>query len=158
MNIIQHMNLNNFTIHYDSKIIVNELNSDDMELNNNSNFFFKIFESNKIHIKYTDTYYVGEFNILTYKKQGKGTLIYNNNDANKLQYQGNFVNDIIHGIGLMFYDNNYIYYGSWKNNKRHGFGILSCNGKIIYYGFWKNEMKNGFGKYFYINNSTYEGY
>ena len=85
-------------------------------------------------------------------------------------YQGEYLNNKKHGVGLYRWPDGTTYEGEWDNNKMNGYGIFSYfddriySGKInngnfegvgifkwkngdIYFGEYENNEKNGFGIY-----------
>ena len=57
---------------------------------------------------------------------------------------GNWKNDMIHGLGIIFFPNGGYFYGNFTKNKMKGPGILKYfNGEIIC-GYWKLSKMHGF--------------
>lgn len=96
-------------------------------------------------IKYEGAFYMGQ-------KQGRGTL--NIKDA---EYTGDFLNDEMHGEGVMIWKNKKRYIGSWKKGLMHGKGeMIWPNGKS-YKGDYKNGEKHGRGVMRWTNGRIYDG-
>ena len=79
------------------------------------------------------------------KRHGKGTYYYPENDPNRIQYAGEWKNDMREGSGTLIWKNNENYVGHWKNDKRNGFGILFHIGIKIFEAEWLDGRKNGHG-------------
>lgn len=114
------------------------------------------------------------------KKHGKGTLILRNGS----RYEGDWRNDVMSGIGKLFYDSNVLAYeGGFLDNKVEGHGIMhndlflsenkeeSNNEYKIDYkdlgsvkenwvsfdGSFKGDMKEGIGKWHLSDGSVFVG-
>lgn len=88
-------------------------------------------------------------------------------------YEGQWQNNMKHGIGIENLENNLVYEGEYQNDKRHGNGILykieSTKSKHnprksgndikrkLYDGDWVNGLKDGKGIYYYKNGDLYNG-
>ena len=68
------------------------------------------------------------------KRHGHGTLVIDNKGdllgeqeargQNRFIYKGDFVNDMMHGEGVMTKEaTGYLYDGSFRNNHKHGYGV-----------------------------------
>ena len=90
--------------------------------------------------------YEGEFQ--NNKKQGLGTIIWE--DGSK--YQGEFKNNQMNGIGMIQFPEKNSYQGEIKNGKMDGFGEFFWNDKKKYVGFYKNDKREGFGVFIFKNN------
>jgi hypothetical protein len=89
-------------------------------------------------------------------KNGQGRSVY----ADKTEYEGSFVNDVIEGYGV-FKGQNQTYEGTWKNGKMHGTGKSEWknnSGVTIakYVGQYKEGIKEGFGEYTDSKGVTYK--
>ena len=110
------------------------------------------------------------------EREGKGKMNYNNG----YYYEGNWINDIRNGKGILYkneedyniiINNNEInnlfkckddfYIGEYKNNMKEGKGIMNnnkiLNYKIIYKGEFKEDKMEGIGKLYFENGSIFEG-
>ena len=90
------------------------------------------------------------------KANGIGVWKYHNLDTNVYIY-GNFINNNLDGLGVLYDVNNkYIYQGEFKNNQYNGEGRLTTfkneNNIIIEEGLWKNNNLNGNGIFIDKNN------
>ena len=110
-------------------------------------------ENNEKYIYENGDYYIGEW--LNNLKHGKGKLYYKNG---KIKYEGDFIKDKFDGYGKYIYENGEYYIGQWQKNLKHGKGTYYYkNGKIKYEGdFIKNKLE-GNGKYIYENGEYYIG-
>ncbi len=67
--------------------------------------------------------------------------------ANGEKYDGEWINNLKHGIGRKTYDKLGEYNGYWENGKRHGEGVFHYKNGDIYSGWWKFGEKEGTGTY-----------
>jgi hypothetical protein len=119
--------------------------------------------------------YVGDFS--DDLPNGKGTL----EDYEKgFKYDGDMINGIKEGKGILKYTDGTIYNGDFKSDLFNGYGVLKfkdgkhyegefVDGKVkgkgkfiwedgkIYEGEYDNFMKNGNGKFFWNDNKYYDG-
>ena len=117
------------------------------------------------------------------KKNGNGLLCCNNEDYEKIInariseininnifklklndsfYEGEFVNDLREGKGILFnkygdhyLNNNLIYYGNFRNDNKYGYGCVYFEDEYYFRCYWKNnntvnEFKEGL---FHLSNS-----
>jgi hypothetical protein len=99
--------------------------------------------------------YLGQVDI-NGNKNGKGCIIYNNNQMVKY-YIGFFKNNQRFGQGTLYDENwNIIYIGEFKNDKKDGFGIM-YNKNNKYSGYFTNDKANGKGVLYLSDGSIYEG-
>ena len=106
--------------------------------------------------KYTTndgTYYIGQFS--NDLRHGKGADYYQNNS---IMHEGDFVKDELNGNGV-FYDTNGSYYiGQFSNWMKHGKGTeYYPDDKVKYEGDYKNGKREGKGKYIDENGDYYIG-
>jgi len=86
-------------------------------------------------IHYYGIKYIGNFK--DNKKNGKGKITYSGDSG--FEYEGDWVNDVIHGYGVLKMKDNEKHTGYFKNGKRHGYGIF-----IDKYGsIWEGTFKDG---------------
>ena len=90
------------------------------------------------------SFYEGEW--LNNNIHGYG--IFRNKD--KKIYKGQFIMNSMNGYGEMTYlNNNSFFYGFWKDNNKNGFGVEYSPRKDgrdkIYSGFWENNERHGYG-------------
>ena len=89
------------------------------------------------------------------KRNGKGKYTF---AANGCIYEGEYVNNLKHGHGILTYPDKSRYEGEFYEDKRSGQGTYIYSNHDIYIGNWKNDKKHGKGKYIYSNNgNTIEG-
>jgi hypothetical protein len=73
---------------------------------------------------------------------------------NNEYYYGNYKDDMFHGEGFYFWNNNEHFLGTFEAGaKKEG----SWLGKNKYIGEIKENKRHGIGKYTYSNGSMYEG-
>jgi len=96
--------------------------------------------------------YIGNFNKNLPNKKGR---IYNLVD--KSTYEGEFVNGLKEGKGIIKYIDGTIYEGDFINDKYEGYGKLTFKNGCIYEGEFKNNNLNGKGKYIYTDGKEYYG-
>jgi len=102
---------------------------------------------------------------------GKGTLF---DQEGELLFEGEFVNHMKQGNGIMYLKGQMIYQGEFIQNKKQGNGILYKDGQIYYEGHFRNDLMDGYGilyyeedaiapfkelrtKYLHLNQPQYEG-
>ena len=68
-------------------------------------------------------------------------------------FLGSWKNDMIHGLGIIFFPNGGYFYGNFAKNKMKGPGILKYFKGDILCGYWKMSKLHGFiYRYDYFNN------
>lgn len=50
--------------------------------------------------------------------------VYHYSMNQKYKYEGEFVNDVRHGIGKCWFENGDFYEGEWKSDEQHGQGVF----------------------------------
>jgi hypothetical protein len=98
------------------------------------------------------TKYVGETNKKG-ERHGKGT-VYNGRTA---LCTGNFRNNLLHGWGEYFYNDDVSYCGEFKNDLCHGYGMIVWSTGGHYQGEWKDDKRCGYGIYVRSDGCTYRG-
>lgn len=73
---------------------------------------------------------------------GKGTLF---DQEGELLFEGEFVNHMKQGNGIMYLKGQLIYQGEFIQNKKQGHGILYKDGHIHYEGHFRNDLMDGYG-------------
>ena len=105
-------------------------------------------------MKYNNGYYY-EGNWINDIRNGKG-ILYKNEEDYKI-----IINNKNNEINNLFKCKNDFYIGEYKNNIKEGEGIMSnkeiLNYKIIYEGEFKEDKKDGKGKLYFKNGSIFEG-
>jgi len=120
-------------------------------------FFIGILdENNELPLKgglYTSVgdFYVGEF--VNGKKEGYGTIIYNNGT----KYEGIFKNDKHDGFGRLSQTDGEMFVGEWKEGKINGNGMRQHSNGDRYIGNYINNIRNGKGHYIFSNGDSYDG-
>lgn len=77
---------------------------------------------------------------------GKGTLF---DQEGEPLYEGEFVNHMKQGNGIMYLKGQLIYQGEFIQNKKQGNGILYKDGHIHYEGHFRNDLMDGYGVLYY---------
>lgn len=77
---------------------------------------------------------------------GKGTLF---DQEGELLFEGEFVNHMKQGNGIMYLKGQLIYQGEFIQNKKQGHGILYKDGHIHYEGHFRNDLMDGNGVLYY---------
>ncbi|MED3798501.1 AAA family ATPase [Lysinibacillus capsici] len=77
---------------------------------------------------------------------GKGTLF---DQEGELLFEGEFVNHMKQGNGIMYLKGQLIYQGEFIQNKKQGHGILYKDGYIHYEGHFRNDLMDGYGVLYY---------
>ena len=90
------------------------------------------------------------------KKNGKGKL---EDFVKKLEYNGDFKDNMKHGIGEERYQDGSIYIGEFKHNMKNGKGnlVLGDGQNYGYCGMFKNDKIWGKGKFIWNDNKEYIG-
>ena len=73
------------------------------------------------------------------------------------KYEGEFLNDVREGRGIMYWFDGVKYEGAWKNDKAEGKGIIYYTDGARYEGDFKNDKLEGRGIMYLSNGSRYEG-
>jgi antitoxin component YwqK of YwqJK toxin-antitoxin module len=77
---------------------------------------------------------------------GKGTIF---DQEGELLFEGEFVNHMKQGNGIMYLKGQIIYQGEFIQNKKQGLGILYKDGKVYYDGHFRNDLMDGYGVLYY---------
>ncbi|MGE8034025.1 AAA family ATPase [Lysinibacillus sp. KCTC 33748] len=77
---------------------------------------------------------------------GKGTLF---DQKGELLFEGEFVNHMKQGNGIMYLKGQIIYQGEFIQNKKQGNGILYKGGHVYYEGHFRNDLMEGYGVLYY---------
>ncbi|KOY81522.1 AAA family ATPase [Lysinibacillus macroides] len=77
---------------------------------------------------------------------GKGMLF---DQEGEVLFEGEFVNHMKQGNGLMYLKGQMIYQGEFIQNKKQGNGILYKDGMIHYEGHFRNDLMDGYGILYY---------
>ena len=73
------------------------------------------------------------------------------------KYDGEWVDDVKEGYGVLTYVNGERYEGYWRNDKAHGKGTLTYSQGDRYIGDWAAGKKHGTGELHYANNDVFRG-
>jgi len=84
---------------------------------------------------------------------GFGTWVYPNGD----KYEGNWVNQKMHGVGIYYYKNGDTYKGDFRDNKLEGTGTFISHVGDKYTGEYLNNFAEGEGTYYYANGKVEQG-
>ncbi|MGE7690335.1 AAA family ATPase [Lysinibacillus sp. NPDC097214] len=77
---------------------------------------------------------------------GKGTLF---DQEGEILFEGEFVNHMKQGNGIMYLKGQIIYQGEFIQNKKQGNGILYKDGQVYYEGHFRNDLMEGYGVLYY---------
>lgn len=109
-----------------------------------------------IQVNPDDTKYEGEWFAGQY--HGRGTLwIKKNKKIYARQYVGDWVNGLMDGEGIFYYNNGEIYRGEWLQSRKHGSGRYDYENGDSYFGEWNSDLQDGFGTMNYANGNIFEG-
>ena len=72
-------------------------------------------------------------------------------------YEGDYKDNVRHGVGTYTWDDGSIYEGEWKDDERTGFGNLKTE-NFTYSGLFKNGKYNGVGTIEFKNGNKFYGY
>ena len=89
----------------------------------------------------------------TEKTPGFTTHIWPNGD----KYEGQMLQEQMHGRGIFTCTQGYVYTGEFKHGKPNGLGKLVYDNGDQYEGSFRNDMLHGQGKYSYANGDVYRG-
>lgn len=94
------------------------------------------------------------------KKHGHGRIVHGNSHADSHGnevYEGEWVEDLMHGTGTYTFTSGATYHGQWIKGKRHGVGKIEYPDGSSYDGQWENDMMHGNGKYTDNDGIEWEG-
>ena len=72
-------------------------------------------------------------------------------------YTGQFVNGNREGKGKLVFPNNNVYEGQFSRNRINGEGMMTYSNGDRYVGSWFTDQPNGKGKYYFKSKERYEG-
>jgi hypothetical protein len=72
-------------------------------------------------------------------------------------YEGEWINNKIHGSGTFKKADGSVYVGSWEDGMKNGTGILTWTNGDAYEGEYMRDKKHGNGVYKYADGSVYDG-
>ena len=97
-------------------------------------------QSQKVELQLEDGRYVGE--VSNGKPHGKGIIYYKSDDeVNRVSYEGDWVDGIRTGNGVMIWKNGARLEGGWKNGKSSGYGIENYANGDRYEGNYENGKR-----------------
>src|SRR2546423_1867990 len=73
------------------------------------------------------------------------------------KYDGEWVNNTMHGKGVLTWKDGRKYDGTFANDKRHGYGMYTWADGRKYEGPWLNGKQHGQGKYILPNGQVSSG-
>jgi hypothetical protein len=132
--------------------------------NNNNNFIIKSCffdtENNKIHAFLNDnSYYYGHYRINKHNGDcildGVGKILYKDNSS----FIGYFKNNLIHGVGIYYYNNNSIFRErihnySYGESLRNDDFYLSYKDGSYFVGKYDFNSSLTYGSMYYVNNTS----
>lgn len=93
--------------------------------------------------------------LLDGKRHGHGVWV-----SEKIQYDGQWVDDHRHGRGLQNWQDGRVYTGQFREGKFHGNGHMVWRthlGLMSYEGQYAEDVKHGQGKYTWPDKRSYDG-
>ena len=102
--------------------------------------------------KTSDFFYQGEY--LKDLKHGQGKIFYYNNGDS---YEGQFTYGAITGKGFYTWKNKHTYYGDFVQGKMHGKGLYKWTDGNQYEGDYINNIKEGQGEFKWNDGKVYKG-
>ncbi|PRP83195.1 MORN repeat-containing protein [Planoprotostelium fungivorum] len=73
------------------------------------------------------------------------------------QYDGEFKDNLKHGIGRMSWFNGDRFIGHWASDCKNGHGTMMWENGDSYVGGWENDFRHGHSLYTYSNGGKFEG-
>lgn len=83
----------------------------------------------------------------------KGTFRYVSGSS----YEGEFRDNLKHGIGIFRYPDGTEYEGEWQEDQKHGRGVFTMSDGDKYEGEFRDDKINGYGVYSFACGDVYEG-
>merc|ERR1712070_1295217 len=74
----------------------------------------------------------------------------------KRQYEGEWLNNKMHGNGVFVWQDGRRYEGEYKNNQKDGKGVYKWSCGRVYHGEWKNGKQHGIGKIRRVGEDQYK--
>lgn len=131
--------------------LFNNINNKEAPNKESIHYFSKHFT----RINYPNGFYFGESKNNT--PHGFGFYITNKlNDRGQKIYEGNFIEGVYEGYGLL-YENNYVYEGEFLQWKKNGRGSIIFYNKESYLGNFYEDKYEGLGIMYYNNGDKYIG-
>lgn len=107
-------------------------------------------------IRYSNGFYEGQvMNLLNvgFVRSGKGLTML----RSKERYEGQYKEDMRHGIGVQFWSNGDVYVGQWFKNLMSGNGIYYYNTGAVYSGPFLLGKRHGHGRLEWRSSAVYIG-
>ena len=138
-------------------IVKGEINKGEMLIKNKFKYIGDVVNNipnNKGIIYNFSGKYIYEGDFINGVMEGDGIIKY----SDGTYYEGQFRNDKYQGKGKILFKNGGSYEGDFNNNLIHGKGKYVYPGGKIYEGDFQNGMKHGFGKISWSENKYFEGF
>jgi len=138
-------------------IVNGEINNGEMLIKNKFKYIGDVVNNipnNKGIIYNFSGKYIYEGDFINGVMEGDGIIKY----SDGTYYEGQFRNDKYQGKGKILFKNGGSYEGDFNNNLIHGKGKYIYPGGKIYEGDFQNGMKHGFGKISWSENKYFEGF
>lgn len=92
------------------------------------------------------------------KAHGWGCIIYPKADVkHRTHYMGEFVDGLMHGMGVLSFEQGARYEGQFEDDLPHGYGIEYYASGAIYQGQFENDFRHGLGIYTFTSGLSYGG-
>ena len=138
-------------------IVNGEINNGEMLIKNKFKYIGDVVNNipnNKGIIYNFSGKYIYDGDFINGVMEGDGIIKY----SDGTYYEGQFRNDKYQGKGKILFKNGGSYEGDFNNNLIHGKGKYIYPGGKIYEGDFQNGMKHGFGKISWSENKYFEGF
>ena len=138
-------------------IVKGEINKGEMLIKNKFKYIGDVVNNipnNKGIIYNFSGKYIYEGDFINGVMEGDGIIKY----SDGTYYEGQFRNDKYQGKGKILFKNGGSYEGDFNKNLIHGKGKYIYPGGKIYEGDFQNGMKHGFGKISWSENKYFEGF
>lgn len=95
-------------------------------------------------------------------KHGHGRILYPSaasaaSDAGAEEYEGDWEDDLMHGLGTYKYTSGAVYSGNWVRGQQHGQGKMQYADGSSYEGGWQANKMHGEGVYIDSDKIRWEG-
>jgi len=93
------------------------------------------------------------------KRQGKGRMVFGKKEPDHKYYEGDFQDNMYHGMGKFVWVSGTTYEGEFEHSKPEGQGRIEYASGLVYRGHWKTGEWDGLGKELYKEGGyRYGGY
>ena len=113
------------------KTIFSELETFDIQKSNDG----ATVESRGLKVLDNDARYLGEWDVNTSLRHGKGTQVWHDGSM----YEGQWKHDKANGNGRLIHADGDVYEGDWLDDKAHGEGVYTHTDGAKYVGDWKED-------------------